>query len=57
MDNEDGFSIRTIASTDLEDEGVRSTGAQVKLWDIGNGILGRLYEVAGVVVARLSPNG
>jgi len=52
LGNEDGFSIRTIASTDSEDEGVRSTRAQVKLWDIGNGIFNRLYEVAGGVVAR-----
>jgi len=55
--NKDEFSIRTIASADSEDGGVRSTRAQVKLWDIGNGIFDRLFEVAGVIVARLSPNG
>jgi len=63
--DEDGSLIRTIASTDRADQGPRSTRILVKLWDIGNGISDRLFEVTGVAVAeftviaiaRFSPNG
>ena len=64
--DEDGSSIPTIASTDSENQGPRSTHIlRVKLWDIGNGISGRLFEVTGVAVAkfmgiaiaRFSPDG
>ena len=73
--DEDGPSIRTIASTDSEDEDGSSiqsikskhhpTRILVKLWDIGNDISDRLFEVTGVAVtkpmdfaiARFSPNG
>ena len=64
--DEDGPSIQTIASTDSEDQGPHSTRIlRVKLWDIGNDISDRLFEVTGVAVAkfmgipiaRFSPNG
>jgi len=64
--DEDGSSIPTIASTDSENQGPRSTRIlRVKLWDIGNDISGRLFEVTGVAVAkfmgiaiaRFSPDG
>jgi len=64
--DEDGPSIRTITSTDSEDQGSRPTRIlRVKLWDIGNDISDRLFEVTGVAVdklfgiaiARFSPNG
>ena len=63
--NEDGSSIRTIASTDSEDEDGSSTRILVKLWDIGSDISDRLFEVTGVAVVkfmgiavvRFSPNG
>jgi len=65
-EGEDGSSIRTITSTDSEDQGPCSTHIlRVKLWDIGNDISDRLFEVTGVAVtkfmgiaiARFSPNG
>jgi len=73
--DEDGSSIRKIASTDLGGEDGSSiqsitskdhlTRILVKLWDIGNDISDRLFEVTGVavtgflgiVIARFSPNG
>jgi len=62
--DEDGSLIRTIASTDSEDQGPRSTRILVKLWDIGNDISGRMFEVTdvavtrfGMAIARFSPNG
>jgi len=56
--DEDGPSIWTIASTDPKDQGPRSTRIlRVKLWDIGNDISDRLFEVTGVAVTRFSPNG
>jgi len=64
--DEDGSSIRTIALTDLENQDPRSTRIlRVKLWDIGNDISDRLFEVTGVAVAkfmgiaiaRFSPDG
>jgi len=53
--DEDGSSARTFSSTDLEGEGPRPTRILVKLRDIG--IFNRLFEVTGVAVARLLPNG
>ena len=38
-------------------ENIHPTPILVKLWDIGNDISDRLFEVTGVAVARLSPNG
>jgi len=64
--DEDGSSIQTIALTHLKNQDRRSTGIlRVKLWDIGNDISDRLFEVTGVAVtkfrgipiARFSPNG
>jgi len=55
--DEDGSSIRIIALTDSEDQGPHSTCILVKLWDIGNDISDRLFEVTGVSVTRFSPNG
>jgi len=56
--DEDGSSVRTIASTDREDQGPCSTRIlRVKLWDIGDGVPDRLFEVTGVAVTRFSPNG
>jgi len=64
--DEDESSVRTIASTDLENQDRRSTRIlRVKLWDIGNDISDRLFEVTGVAVAkfmgiaiaRFSPDG
>jgi len=50
--DEDGSSIRTVT------QGVqRPTRILVKLWDIGNGIYDRLFQVTGFGVARFSPNG
>ena len=52
--DEDGPSIWTIAWTD---QGSRPTRIlRVKLWDIGNDISDRLFEVTGVAVTRFSPN-
>ena len=63
----DGSSIWTIASTDSEDEDrslIQSitskdhpTRILVKLWDIGNDVPDRLFEVANVAVTQFSPNG
>jgi len=63
----DGSSIWTIASTDSEDEDrslIQSitskdhpTRILVKLWDIGNDVPDRLFEVADVAVTQFSPNG
>ena len=55
--DEDRSSIRIVASTDSEDQGPRSTCILVKLWDIGNDISDRLFEVIDVAVTRFSPNG
>jgi len=56
--DEDGSSIQTIALTDLENQDRRSTRIlRVKLWDIGNDISDRLFEVTGVAVTQFSPNG
>jgi len=49
--DEDGSLIRRITSKD------HPTCILVKLWDIGNDISDRLFEVTGVAVARFSPNG
>jgi len=52
--DEDGSSIRTIALTDLENQDRRSTRIlRVKLWDIGNDISDRLFEVTGVAVTKV----
>ena len=55
--DKDGSSIRRIASKDR-----RPTRVLVKLWDIGNSIFEKLFEVTGVDVAqgfvtKFSPNG
>jgi len=49
--DEDGSSVASI------DEGPHSTHILVKLWDIGNDISDRLFEVTGVAVTQFSPNG
>ena len=49
--DEDGSPIRTVASEDK-----CPTRILVKLWNIGNGISDRLFEVTGVTVAQFSPN-
>jgi len=49
--DEDGSSIQTITSKD------HPTRILVKLWDIGNDISDKLFEVTGVSVTRFSPNG
>jgi len=55
---EDGPSIRTITSTDSEDQGSRPTHIlRVKLWDIGNDISNKLFEVTDIAIAQFSPNG
>jgi len=53
--DEDGPSIWTIAWTDQGSHPTRIL--RVKLWDIGNDISDRLFEVTGVAVTRFSPNG
>jgi len=50
--DEDGSSIRTVAS-----EKQHPTHILVKLWDIGNDIFDRLFEITGIAVAQFSPNG
>jgi len=56
--DEDNSSILTMTSTDSKDQGPRSTRIlRVKVWDIGNDISDRLFEVTGVAVTRFSPNG
>jgi len=49
--DEDGSLIQRITSKD------HPTRILVKLWDIGNDISDRLFEVTGVAVTRFSPNG
>jgi len=46
------FLTRTIVSKNR-----RPTRILVKLWDVGNSIFERLFEVTGVTVAQFSPNG
>ena len=51
--DEDGSSIRKMPSVHQR----RPTRIMVKLWDIGNGISHRLFEMNGITVAQFSPNG
>jgi len=50
--DEDGSLIRKIVSKDQH-----PTRFLVKVWDIGNDISDRLFEVTGVAVTQFSPNG
>ena len=50
--DEDGSSISTITSEDRH-----PTRVLVKLWDIGNGIVNRLFEMTDIAIAQFSPNG
>jgi len=49
--DEDGSSVASI------DEGPHSTRILIKLWDIGNDISNRPFEVTGVAVTQFSPDG
>jgi len=66
--NKDKNVIQTVALADLEDENEfvtqtivsknqHPTRILVKLWDIGNSIFWRLFEVISVTVTQFSPNG
>jgi len=48
---------RATAWEDSEDRDPRSTRVLVGLWDIARGISRRLFDVTGIAVAQLSPNG
>ena len=60
--DEDGSLIQILppkdqASSYIVVERPHPTRILVKLWDIGNDISGRLFDVTGVAVTRFSPNG
>jgi len=50
--DENGSLVQAIAPEDQ-----RPTCILVKLWDIGNGIFDRLFEIDGISVAQFSPDG
>jgi len=60
--DEDGSLIQILPPKDqapsyIVVERPHPTRILVKLWDIGNDISGRLFDVTGVAVTRFSPNG